>query len=322
MTAVTLHAPPVLVTLVVTALSARDIARLTLALGALLGPLSFVESGDVAAVAQVLTALLGGACGLVSVAREGAVEWLGEGAADADCRALADPWRAPPGRTLRSTAQGGAWLLAPGAPGEPASQDGATGAAAGLWALCEPDTVVRFACRLPVLRTGDHAGLARAETLLGLLEPVFAAAMQRRLTVPPAQPTRRTPAATPTVSVPAAPAAVPAPAGRRTPATAHAVSAIATEETSVLLAVVLADRYALTARETDVARLLLLGWPNAAVASALGISESTARHHTERVLGKLGISSRAEVAWRALHPEEPGRGGAGTDGPGRRTARA
>jgi non-specific serine/threonine protein kinase len=75
---------------------------------------------------------------------------------------------------------------------------------------------------------------------------------------------------------------------------------------SLLLAAVLADRYPLTGRETDVARLLLLGRSNAAVAAALGISESTARHHTERVLVKLGVSSRAEVAWRALHPDEPG----------------
>jgi DNA-binding NarL/FixJ family response regulator len=153
---------------------------------------------------------------------------------------------------------------------------------------------------------------------------VFAAAMQRRLTVP--RPAHAAHARRDAHRVRAIRAGrtggSPCARWRRTPATAHAVSAIATEETSVLLAVVLADRYALTARETDVARLLLLGWPNAAVASALGISESTARHHTERVLGKLGISSRAEVAWRALHPEEPGRGGAGTDGPSRRTARA
>jgi DNA-binding CsgD family transcriptional regulator len=315
-TRVTLHASPVLVTVVVTALSARDVARLTLALGALLGPVAGVDGGDAALVAEVLTALLGGAFGLLSVARDGAVQWLGEGAADAESRALVDPWRAPPGRTLRATAQGGAWLLAPGAPGEPAPHDGSSTVAVGLWALCEPDAVARFACRLPLLHLDNHAALARVETLLGLMEPVFAAAMQRRLALQPQQLARRSATATATPATPAAPA------GRLPQAMPHAVSAIATEETSVLLAVVLADRYALTARETDVAKLLLLGWSNSAVASALGISESTARHHTERVLGKLGISSRAEVAWRALHPEEPGRGGAGTAAPGRRPARA
>ncbi|HYW32834.1 MAG TPA: LuxR C-terminal-related transcriptional regulator, partial [Gemmatimonas sp.] len=39
---------------------------------------------------------------------------------------------------------------------------------------------------------------------------------------------------------------------------------------------------------------------NARVALALGISENTARHHTERIIGKLGLRSRAQIAWRAV----------------------
>jgi DNA-binding CsgD family transcriptional regulator len=58
----------------------------------------------------------------------------------------------------------------------------------------------------------------------------------------------------------------------------------------------LRDRYGLTAREIVVARLLAEGQTNAELARRLQISPFTARNHTERVLGKLGISSRAKVA--------------------------
>ena len=57
----------------------------------------------------------------------------------------------------------------------------------------------------------------------------------------------------------------------------------------------LAARFGLTARECEVAELLRAGQSNADVAAALGISPFTARHHTERVLGKLGLRTRAAV---------------------------
>ena len=57
----------------------------------------------------------------------------------------------------------------------------------------------------------------------------------------------------------------------------------------------LRKRYALTERELDVTQLLGVGRSNADIATALGISASTARHHTESVLAKLGARSRAEV---------------------------
>jgi len=53
--------------------------------------------------------------------------------------------------------------------------------------------------------------------------------------------------------------------------------------------------YGLTEREVEVARLLAEGRRNIAIASALGISPHTARHHTQRVLAKLGVHSRAEA---------------------------
>ena len=54
-------------------------------------------------------------------------------------------------------------------------------------------------------------------------------------------------------------------------------------------------RYGLTAREMEVATLLARGRSNTAIADALHISTHTARHHTQRVLAKLGVHSRAEA---------------------------
>jgi DNA-binding CsgD family transcriptional regulator len=58
---------------------------------------------------------------------------------------------------------------------------------------------------------------------------------------------------------------------------------------------VLRLRFRLTKRETQVLRLLVLGRSNSAVASGLGISAHTARHHTERILMKLRVHSRAQL---------------------------
>lgn len=54
--------------------------------------------------------------------------------------------------------------------------------------------------------------------------------------------------------------------------------------------------YGLTCREIRVAGLLAEGRSNVDIAGQLFISEATARHHTARVLRKLGASSRAEAA--------------------------
>ena len=67
-------------------------------------------------------------------------------------------------------------------------------------------------------------------------------------------------------------------------------------------AVRLRDRYGLTVREIEVTQLLLRGESNREIADRLNISEHTARHHTERVLGKLGIRSRAAIP-RAVNPQ-------------------
>jgi DNA-binding CsgD family transcriptional regulator len=60
-------------------------------------------------------------------------------------------------------------------------------------------------------------------------------------------------------------------------------------------AVFLQAHFGLTERETEVAFLLAQGRSNVAIAKALDISTHTARHHTQRVLAKLKVHSRAEA---------------------------
>jgi DNA-binding CsgD family transcriptional regulator len=62
-------------------------------------------------------------------------------------------------------------------------------------------------------------------------------------------------------------------------------------------------RYRLTVRELQVASLLMHRFSNAEIARMLGISPHTARHHTENVLLKFGVRSRA--AARRLISCEP-----------------
>lgn len=61
------------------------------------------------------------------------------------------------------------------------------------------------------------------------------------------------------------------------------------------------ERFGLTAREEEVARLLAAGHSNAQIVEALGIGAATARNHTARVLRKLGVHSRAAIH-SVLHP--------------------
>jgi DNA-binding CsgD family transcriptional regulator len=59
-------------------------------------------------------------------------------------------------------------------------------------------------------------------------------------------------------------------------------------------------RFGLTPSEVRVALLLAEGRSNAYVADALGVRESTARRHTEHVLAKLKVRTRAAVGPRLL----------------------
>ena len=58
----------------------------------------------------------------------------------------------------------------------------------------------------------------------------------------------------------------------------------------------LMKRFSMTEREAAVALLLARGARNAAIASELRISVHTARHHTENVLSKLNVHTRAQAA--------------------------
>ena len=53
---------------------------------------------------------------------------------------------------------------------------------------------------------------------------------------------------------------------------------------------------ALTARETDVLRLLTEGKANKQIAADLGIGENTVRTHVSSILAKLGMQSRTQAA--------------------------
>lgn len=57
-----------------------------------------------------------------------------------------------------------------------------------------------------------------------------------------------------------------------------------------------AQRYQLTHRETDIARLLLRGESKAAIGEALCLSESTVRTHARNLYAKLDVHSRSQLA--------------------------
>jgi PAS domain S-box-containing protein len=59
---------------------------------------------------------------------------------------------------------------------------------------------------------------------------------------------------------------------------------------------------ALTQRELEVLRLLASGVPTEDIASALGVSRSTARNHIESILAKLGVHTRLQaVVYASRH---------------------
>ena len=72
------------------------------------------------------------------------------------------------------------------------------------------------------------------------------------------------------------------------------------------------DGAPLTPRELQVARLVAGGRSNKEIAAQLVISQRTAEGHVERILAKLGFTSRAQVAaWVAA--SQPDDGGEGRD---------
>jgi DNA-binding CsgD family transcriptional regulator len=92
--------------------------------------------------------------------------------------------------------------------------------------------------------------------------------------------------------------------------TVTAPSSTVTGTPALLTTASLRERFGLTPREAEVALFLARGRRNAQIALALHVTEHTARRHTERVLLKLGVHSRAEVAAALAEPA----GDSGRDG--------
>ena len=67
---------------------------------------------------------------------------------------------------------------------------------------------------------------------------------------------------------------------------------------------VLRERFGLSKQESRIAHLLARGKSNAEIAKTLFISPHTARTHTQRILDKLGVHARAEVATKILTHSE------------------
>lgn len=57
-------------------------------------------------------------------------------------------------------------------------------------------------------------------------------------------------------------------------------------------------RYGLSAREAQVAELVLQGFRNRDIATALGITPATAKKHLSRIFEKVGVESRVQLASR------------------------
>ncbi len=70
----------------------------------------------------------------------------------------------------------------------------------------------------------------------------------------------------------------------------------------------------LTARETEVLRLVARGLPNRQIASELGLGLRTVESHVSSILSKLGLTSRTEAALYAVSQDVPPRERGGRQG--------
>jgi DNA-binding NarL/FixJ family response regulator len=61
------------------------------------------------------------------------------------------------------------------------------------------------------------------------------------------------------------------------------------------------QRYNLTARELEVVRAVMDGLANKEIATLLGVTEATIKHHLTSIFDKVGVSNRLELALFATH---------------------
>jgi two-component system, NarL family, nitrate/nitrite response regulator NarL len=62
-----------------------------------------------------------------------------------------------------------------------------------------------------------------------------------------------------------------------------------------------ARSFKLTPRELEIIRVIVDGHPNKAIASRLGVTEPTVKHHLTSIFDKVGVSNRLELALFAIH---------------------
>ncbi len=59
--------------------------------------------------------------------------------------------------------------------------------------------------------------------------------------------------------------------------------------------------YGLTARELEIVRAVVSGYPNREIAKQLSISDQTVKHHITNIFDKLGVYNRLELALFVFH---------------------
>jgi DNA-binding NarL/FixJ family response regulator len=84
-----------------------------------------------------------------------------------------------------------------------------------------------------------------------------------------------------------------------------ALVTVHTNEAAVPDSGVLRDRFDLTPRQVEVARLLARRLTNDEIAQRLQVSPNTARRHTEAVMGKLEVRDRRKVGTRLQGSSTP-----------------
>jgi two-component system, NarL family, response regulator DevR len=92
--------------------------------------------------------------------------------------------------------------------------------------------------------------------------------------------------------------------GRMVQAIDHGESAFSSEVASVVARTIggqVPSEATLSGREREVVALITRGQSNRQIANALFISESTVKFHVRNAMRKLGVTRRAEVAYRAGH---------------------